>query len=33
MELDPKTKKPTGKYQREKLEIFDPETEPLEKGK
>jgi len=26
MELDPKTKKPTGKYQREKLEIFDPET-------
>ena len=26
MELDPKTKKPTGKYQTEKLEIFDPET-------
>lgn len=26
MEIDPKTQKPTGKYQTEKLEVFDPET-------
>lgn len=31
MELDPVTKKPTGKYQTEKLELFDPETRTFRK--
>jgi len=31
MELDPVTKKPTGKYTQEKLEIFDPETRTFRK--
>ena len=31
MELDPVTKKPTGKYTQEKLELFDPETRTFRK--
>jgi len=31
MELDPITKKPTGKYTQEQLEIFDPETRTFRK--